>query len=162
MERILVSACLLGEAVRYDGKNNKVDDDLLQQWIDQHRVVSFCPEVAAGLAVPRIAAEISGGDGNDVLAGSAIVIDKTGHNVTGEFITGAQLALSICQQFDIKLAVLARRSPSCGNNLIYDGSFNGTTLSGVGVTTALLQQHDIRVFNQTELADAADFISQIS
>lgn len=160
MKKILVSSCLLGESVRYDGKNQLVEHKILQQWIQQNRVVSFCPEVAGGLPVPRIAAEITGGSGHDVLSGSATVLDKTGVNVTDAFISGAKLALSVCKQFDIKIAVLARRSPSCGNKTIYDGTFSGTTISEAGVTVALLQQNAIHVFNQTELEKAAKFINK--
>ena len=161
MLKVLISSCLLGETVRYNGKNKLLENDILQQWIQQDKVISFCPEVAAGLSVPRTAAEISGGDGNDVLDGSASVTDKFGHNVTNEFINGAQLALSLCKQFDIKIAILSRRSPSCGNKVIYDGSFTGTTITGSGVTAALLQQNGIMVFNQTELTDAAKYMSNL-
>lgn len=161
MEKILVSSCLLGETVRYDGKNKLIENNILQQWINQQRVVSFCPEVAAGLSVPRIAAEISTGDGYEVIGGNAQVIDKAGHDVTHEFINGAQQALLACQQFDIKIAILSRRSPSCGNKTIYDGSFSGTLIPGAGVTAALLKQHGIEVFNQTELPEADIFLNTL-
>jgi len=60
MLKILVSSCLLGETVRYDGKNKLIENDILRLWVDQDRVISFCPEVSAGLPVPRTAAEIAG------------------------------------------------------------------------------------------------------
>ena len=161
MNKILVSSCLLGEAVRYDGKDHLLKNKILEQWIRQNSVVSFCPEVAGGMSIPRIAAEIIDGDGHDVLAGTASVLDKSGNNVTHEFTTGAQLALSMCNQLDIKMAILSRRSPSCGNKTIYDGSFTGSRISGAGVTAALLQQNGIRVFSQTELHDAAKFMSKL-
>jgi len=153
-EKILVSACLLGEKVRYDGNNLLVENPVLLQWIKQRRVISFCPEVAAGLPTPRIAAEISGGDGNSVLAGEAHVIDKSGEDVTQLFITGAKLALSLCQQWGIEVAILARRSPSCGDQTIYNRKFSATLIQGTGVTAALLSQNGIRVFNQTTINDA--------
>ena len=159
MEKILVSSSLLGEAVRYDGKNQLVKHNILQQWIQQDRVISFCPEVAGGLAVPRTPAEITGGVGDDVLYGTAKVIDKSAHDVTTEFINGAQLALTKCKQLNIKVAILSRRSPSCGNTSIYDGTFSGSIIEGAGVTAALLQQNGIRVFNQTEIDDAAKFLN---
>ncbi|MCP4075215.1 MAG: DUF523 domain-containing protein, partial [Gammaproteobacteria bacterium] len=117
MQKILISSCLLGEAVRYDGKHQCQHHKVLKEWINQHRVISFCPEVAGGLPVPRVAAEILGGDGTDVLSGRAKVMDKTGKNVTEVFIKGAHSALSACNQHHIKLAILARRSPSCGDRL---------------------------------------------
>ncbi len=161
MHKILVSACILGESVRYDGKNNLLKNDSLHQWISQERVIPFCPEVACGMPVPRRAAEINGGDGHDVLAGSATVIDNAGFDVTDEFKSGAQQALAACNRHNIKIAILAQRSPSCGNNTIYDGSFSGTTIAGSGVTAALLTQHGIKVFNQTELHEAAHYLKEL-
>lgn len=158
MQKILVSACLLGEKVRYDGKNNLLINDCLDHWITQDRVISFCPEVAGGMTIPRKAAEIYGGDGHDVLAGTATVIDNSGKNVTDQFKSGAQQALAKCRRYDIKLAIMAMRSPSCGNAVIYDGTFNGILQNGAGVTAALLTQHDIRVFNQTELNEAIKYL----
>ena len=160
MQKILVSSCLLGELVRYDGKNKHIENKLLNSWIENNRVMSFCPEVSGGLPVPRIAAEIIGGDGNNVLAGSATVVDKAGNNVTDEFLSGAQQALSLCEKHNITIAILSKRSPSCGNKLIYDGSFNNQLREGAGVTAALLQQNGIRVFNQSELVDAARCIDK--
>ncbi len=160
MQKILVSSCLLGELVRYDGKNKLIENSLLNSWIENNRVMSFCPEVSGGLPVPRIAAEIIGGDGNNVLAGSATVVDKVGNNVTDEFLSGAQQALSLCKKHNITIAILSKRSPSCGNKLIYDGSFNNQLREGAGVTAALLQQNGIRVFNQSELEDAARYIDK--
>lgn len=160
--KILVSSCLLGETVRYDGRNKLLENEILRQWIIQDRIISFCPEVAAGLTVPRIAAEISGGDGKNVLRGTGRVIDKSGHNVTDAFISGAMQALSLCKQFNIKIAILARRSPSCGNTTIYDGSFTGTTIKGAGVTAALLKQNEIHVFNQSELLEAETYLNTLT
>ncbi len=161
MQKILISACLLGEAVRYDGKHQQQHHKILHQWIQQQRVISFCPEVAGGLPVPRVAAEIVGGDGIDVLSGRASVMDKAGENISEAFIRGAQSALAICKQHHIKMAILARRSPSCGNQLIYDGTFSGTIISGMGVTAALLKQHDIWVFNQDSFEDAAMYLNKL-
>ena len=161
MAKILVSACLLGEPVRYDAQNLVVEDAILQGWLEQHRVISFCPEVASGLAVPRTAAEIHGGDGHQVLAGRASVIDKTGQDVTTFFVRGAQQALAICIQHKIKMAVLAQRSPSCADRQIYNGEFNRTLINGSGVSAALLQQNGIRVFNQTALIEASAYLDQL-
>ncbi len=161
MHKILVSACLLGETVRYDGKSNLKSDIWLQQCIAQARVISFCPEVSAGMSVPRSAAEIVNGDGYDVLSGDASVIDNTGINVSDKFIRGAEKALAQCQRYNIRIAILAQRSPSCGNKTIYDGSFSSKTRTGPGVTAALLTQNEIQVFNQTELIAAADYLKKL-
>ncbi|MBC8210713.1 MAG: DUF523 domain-containing protein [Gammaproteobacteria bacterium] len=159
MKKILVSACLLGQTVRYDAKHLAVENTLLHQWIQQQRIIGFCPEVASGLPVPRTPAEISAGDGHQVLAGRASVIDRDGRNVTQYFIDGANMALALCQQHRIELAILAQRSPSCGDSHIYNGAFNRTLIEGAGVTAALLQQHGIRVFNQSALQQASVYLA---
>lgn len=158
MKKILISACLLGQNVRYDGANKLLQNDIIQRWIDQARLIPFCPEVAGGLPVPRRAAEIKQGDGYSVLQGKAEVMNNSGKNVTAEFICGAQQTLAICHKYSIKMAILTARSPSCANREIYDGSFLGNTISGSGVTAALLTQHGIRVYNQHELVDAEYFM----
>lgn len=166
MEKILVSACLMGEPVRYDGKSLLQEDALFQQWQAQQRLVMVCPEVAGGLNTPRDPAEIICHDttaqgfpptniaslsGQGVLQGKARVQTNTGEDVSQAFISGAQLALNICQQQNIHFALLSARSPSCGNEKIYSGQFNGQLIDGQGVTAALLSQHGIQVFNQFQL-----------
>ncbi len=151
MQKILISACLLGQKVRYDGNSLCIDHPLLRQWQQQQRLVPLCPEMAGGLPVPRAAAEISGGSGADVITRQARVLDRFGNDVSENFIKGAECALAICRQHDISIALLAARSPSCGNEWIYDGSFSKRLVQGAGVTAALLQQNDIRVFHPEQL-----------
>ena len=154
LAKLLVSACLLGNPVRYDGKAKKLDHDGLEQLREQDRVIGLCPEVAGGLPVPRPAAECVAGDGAAVIAGSARVETRSGEDVTDYFLAGAKQALTLCRQHDIKVAVLTESSPSCGSGQIYDGSFNRQPIVASGVTTALLRQHGIRVFNQHQLDQA--------
>jgi uncharacterized protein YbbK (DUF523 family) len=154
MEKILISACLLGRKVRYDGKTLPVTDNLLERWMAQGRVISVCPEVDAGMSIPRAPAEITAGTGYDVLAGTAKVLIENGDEVSAYFEKGAQLTLALCKQYDIKVAVLTESSPSCGSSNIYDGSFTRQKIAGVGVTVALLEQHGIKVFNQHQLSEA--------
>ncbi|MEH6567715.1 MAG: DUF523 domain-containing protein [Halioglobus sp.] len=154
MNKILVSACLLGKRVRYDGRALTVTEHILKEWIRSGRVVSICPEVDAGMPIPRPAAEISGGDGYAVLAQKGRVITSTGADVTDYFRSGAQQALALCKEHHIKIAVLSEASPSCGSSVIYDGSFSRTKNAGVGVTTALLRKNEIRVFSQHEISAA--------
>lgn len=154
MQKILVSRCLLGHRVRYDGGASGPFDQL-QQWIAEGRVVPLCPEVAGGLPTPRAAAEIPGGQGAEVLDGSARVITTEGEDVSAEFLSGARQALALVQQHGIRIAVLKANSPSCGNLLTYDGTFSGVKVSGEGVTAALLSRHGVRVFNESQLAEAA-------
>jgi len=154
MEKILVSRCLLGHRVRYDGGASGPFDQL-QQWLDEGRVVPLCPEVAGGLPTPRAAAEIPGGQGGQVLDGQAAVITTEGEDVSAQFLSGANQALELVCAHGIQIAVLKANSPSCGNLLTYDGTFSGVKVSGEGVTAALLKRHGVRVFNELELADAA-------
>lgn len=154
MQKILVSACLLGDAVRYDANALTLSSAILERWLAEGRVVPVCPEVGAGLPTPRAPAEILGGDGRDVLAGAAEVVDRDGGVVTGAFVEGASLALRLCRRHGIRVAVLTEHSPSCGSSHIYDGAFSGTRIPGVGVTTALLRRHGVSVFSQHRLAEA--------
>ncbi|WP_286234095.1 DUF523 domain-containing protein [Thalassotalea sediminis] len=141
MEKILVSACLMGELVRYDGGHQKLINEVIERWRHQGRIIQVCPEVAGGLSIPRLPAERVNG----------LIIDTSGKNVTDAFVKGANQTLDICKKHGIKYALLKESSPSCGSNTIYDGSFNGTKIPGQGVTAALLQQHGIEVFSEQTL-----------
>ena len=161
MHKILVSRCLLGHRVRYDGGASG-PFDLLQQWIDEGRVVPLCPEVAGGLPTPRAAAEIPGGQGSEVLDGLTSVITVEGQDVSAEFLNGAHQALALVRQHGICIAVLKANSPSCGNRQTYDGTFSGVKVSGEGVTAALLKRHGVLVFSELELAEAAQALATLN
>ena len=154
MSKILISACLLGNPVRYDGKSKLLHHAVLSELIAQDRVIGFCPEIAGGLPVPREPAEIRQGDGAAVIAAQAQVETRDGSDVTAFFLSGARQALALCRQHGIRVAVLTESSPSCGSKQIYDGSFSRNAIPGSGVTAALLQQHGVTVFNQHQLDDA--------
>ena len=154
MNKLLISACLLGDPVRYDGKSKAQHHAGLADLVARGRVIGFCPEVAGGLPIPRPAAEIQTGDGAAVMARAARVTTGDGVDVTDYFISGARQALTLCRQHDIRIAVLTESSPSCGSSSIYDGSFSRHAVPGSGVTAALLKQHGIRVFSQHQLDEA--------
>jgi uncharacterized protein YbbK (DUF523 family) len=154
MNKLLLSACLLGEPVRYDGQTKALHNTALDKLLSQDRVISFCPEVAAGLPVPRAAAEIHAGDGAAVIAKLARVKTQDGTDVSEYFLSGAQQALALCRQHGITVAVLTDSSPSCGSGRIYDGSFTRNAIAGSGVTAALLAQNGIRIFSQNQLDEA--------
>lgn len=158
MKKLLVSACLLGNPVRYDGQAKTLTNPRLARLLEQGRIVGFCPEVAGGLPIPRPPAEISGADGSAVIAGEARVTTRDGSDVTHCFLSGANQALSTCKQHGITVAVLTESSPSCGSGSIYDGSFTRSAVPGSGVTAALLWQHGIAVFNQYQLDAAIDLL----
>ncbi len=149
---ILVSACLVGCRSRYDAAIPAGLDERLQRWLERGLVLPFCPETAGGLPTPRQPAEISGGTGKEVLAGGGKVLTCTGADVTGNFITGARLALAAARQFEIHAAVLKDGSPSCGTTRIYDGCFRGRAKPGQGVAAALLAAHNISLFDERSLS----------
>ena len=97
--------------------------------------------------------KFTGGDGSDVLNGTAKVYDNAGYNVTENFIKGAEAALEVARRKQIKFAVLKARSPSCGTGKIYNGNFNGTLMNGDGVTSALLKQNGITVYTELDLTE---------
>ena len=151
MEKMLVSACLLGERVRYNGIVKNFESHILASWNRRGCAVAICPEVAGGLPVPRPSSEISGSDGYQALNGNKKVINIKGQDVTKYFLDGAQKALELASLFGIRLAILKEGSPSCGSNYIYDGSFSGIKKPGKGVTAALLEENGIRVFSEREI-----------
>ena len=156
--KILVSACLLGERVRYDGAVISCPNPVLGKWIDEGRVVPVCPEVSGGLPVPRPPAEIQGGDGGDVVAGTAAVINIAGEDVSEAYLSGAKEALRLAEEHKVVCAILKARSPSCGNRQIYDGHFSERLIDGQGVAAALLAANGFQVFNEEEIDQAADWI----
>ena len=158
--KVLVSRCLLGHRVRYDGGASGPYAQLAQ-WQAEGRVIALCPEVAGGLPTPRAAAEIPGGQGVEVLAGKAAVITTEGEDVTEAFVSGARQALALVERHGIRIAILKANSPSCGNLLTYDGTFSGVKVSGEGVTAALLKRHGVQVFSELQLPEAAVALTQL-
>lgn len=154
VEKILISGCLVGFKVRYHGGDASCNSQIIDKWKQEGRIVSICPEVSAGLPIPRPSSEIVYGTAVDVLNGNAKVFTHTGLDRTDAFIKGAFKALSLAKRFNIKIAVLKKDSPSCGNATVYDGNFSGKTIPGSGVTAQLLNDHGIRVFNELELNEA--------
>ena len=160
---ILISACLLGEFVRYNGTDLSIKDHpLIKKWNDSKQLVSLCPEVAGGMPVPRAPAEISNGDGDSVLSLKSKVINKNKKDVSASFILGAQKALQAAKKNNCIAAILTERSPSCGSKIIYDGSFSNTRKAGIGVTSALLEKNNIKVFNQYQLEELNVYLRNLA
>lgn len=154
MQKILVSRCLLGHAVRYDGGAHG-PFTMLECWQQEGRIVPLCPEVAGGLPTPRAPAEIAGGQGAQVLDGLLPVLTVDGEDVSAAFVEGAEQALALVAKHGIRMALLKAHSPSCGNRENYDGSFSGTRVAGEGVTAAALRRAGVRVFSEEQLQEAA-------
>ncbi|MGE5389828.1 MAG: DUF523 domain-containing protein [Deltaproteobacteria bacterium] len=145
---IMMSACLAGINCKYNGKNNL--HPAFKALAENGDVLLVCPEELGGLPVPRSSSEICKGTGEDVLAGRATVINREGNDITRHFIMGAQTAFELGKNQGIDLAILRRRSPSCGCGKIYDGTFTSTMRNGDGVFAALLKRNAINVVSDEE------------
>lgn len=157
MQKILISACLLGEKVRYDGKDNLQSHARLHVLILAGKIVSICPEMVGGLPTPRPAAEIEHNrTAEAVLRFQSKVLTKNGDDVSDEYRKGAQKALELALKNDIKVAILKARSPSCGSKQVYDGTHSKKLIDGMGITAQLLMQNGIKVFDETEIDAAID------
>lgn len=131
--RVLVSACLLGYNCKYNGKNNL--NSKIVELLKTHEVIPVCPEMFGGLSCPRIPCEKVGDR----------ILDKEGNDCTKQFIKGAEEALNIVKEKQVDFAILQKRSPSCGNSVIYDGTFKGNLIAGNGVFAQKLQSLNIPI-----------------
>jgi len=140
-EKLLVSACLLGENCKYSGGNNRLPEEQLKALEERYNIISVCPEVLGGLPTPRTPSEIRG----------EYVLTAEGVDVTEAFRKGAEAALKKAEEQQCRKALLKQRSPSCGSGLRYDGTFSGIVIPGDGVTAAMLKEQGIPVFSENEL-----------
>ena len=139
MEKILISACLVGENCKYNGGNNlnpKIDGLL-----EKYDLIPFCPEEQGDLPTPRNPSEIKG---------DRVLLDN-GKDVTENFARGAKKALMLALYLKIKIAILKERSPSCGTHQVHDGSFSNTLIDGMGITAQLLKENGIKVYSEDEI-----------
>ena len=142
MKSILISACLLGVACRYDGLSKPLDREIIEKLRAKYHLIPICPEIMGGLPTPRIPAEISS-DGK--------VLRRDGADVTENYIRGAQEALRLAEIFECDTALMKEKSPSCGAGKIYDGSFSKTLTSGNGITADLLQKNGLQIVGESEI-----------
>jgi len=149
VEKVLISACLLGERVRYHGGDARREHPAIDRWQAEGRLVPLCPEVTGGLSTPRPAAEIT------VTPGGRRVLTTVGTDVTGAFARGAEAAARTCAAHGIRVAILKDGSPSCGSRSIYDGTFSGRQTAGEGVTASRLRAAGVRIFSEFEIDSAA-------
>ena len=150
--KILVSACLMGQAVRYDGKAKPFVHPALERWKEEGRLVVICPEMSAGMPVPRPPAELAKGvSARNILEKRGSVLENTGRDVSDFFRQAAENALHLAQQEGCKHALLIDGSPSCGSTFIYDGTFSGQRKTGSGVTATLLKDNGIQVWTPQDI-----------
>jgi len=154
LTKLLISGCLFGDDVRYDGKNSSLHKDELFNKIKQKvELIPFCPEVEGGLPTPRPASEIQS-------TNPYILKNIYGEDTTKYFLKGAQKTLELCLQNDIKIALLKSKSPSCSNDTSYNGKFNKTLLKQFGVTAELLIKNNVLVFNENELEQLLIYLNK--
>ena len=135
----VISMCLAGIPCRYDGEEKLVPE--IKALLERNEAIAVCPEVLGGLPTPRIPSEIQP-DGR--------VLNQQGDDVTAQFVRGAEQALMICRTHGCTGAILKARSPSCGKDCIYVGSFTGTLAPGNGVFAKKLLDAGIPVMTEEE------------
>lgn len=144
---VLISRCLLGINCRYDGKNNKIKN--LREKFPKINFIDVCPEVDSGMKTPRKPCEIK----------NSKIINIDGEDFTKEFKIGSQIALDLCKKYNIKIALLKAKSPSCGKDYIYDGNFDKNLINGDGITCQVLKKNGIIIFSEEEIEDFYSYIS---
>jgi uncharacterized protein YbbK (DUF523 family) len=134
--RLIISACLCGQLCRYDGA--KLEHPRLEALAASGLAVPVCPELLGGLPTPRTPCEL--------IRGRACTAD--GRDLTDMFMAGASRVLEIARAHGIRTAILKERSPSCATSRIYDGSFSGRLIPGMGLTAALLHRNGFKLLNE--------------
>ena len=137
MDKLLVSACLLGTPCSYDGRSKA--DARIQALAEKYELVPVCPEELGGLPTPREPSERQG----------ERIVMRSGRDVTAEYRRGAEAALALCLKNGCKAAVLKEKSPSCGCGQVYDGTFSRRLIEGDGVTAELLKAHGVAVYGES-------------
>lgn len=137
--KILVSACLLGRSCKYNGGNNY--DPQVAEFVKDKDVIEVCPEVLAGLGIPRVPMEIVDG----------VLINRDGENVDAPIRRAVETILEQLRGEEIRCAVLKSRSPTCGVNQVYDGTFTGTLTDGAGVLARALMDAGYNVIDAEEI-----------
>ena len=141
MEKILISACLMGRNCKYNGGNNGLSPEIVEKLREKYQLIEVCPECDGGLSTPRLPSERRGEK----------LINSAGEDVTAQFKKGAELALKTAIENGCRKALFKERSPSCGSGVIYDGSFSKSLKAGDGVTAELLKKNGIEIIGESEL-----------
>ena len=141
-EKILISACLAGINCKFNGENNLLNKDVLDEISKRFHLLFVCPEVYGGLSTPREPAEMKNG---------VVVCKFSGKDVSENFKNGAEICLKIAKLNGCKKAILKSKSPSCGSGQIYDGSFSKRLILGDGITAKLLKENEILVYSEDEI-----------
>ena len=150
--KVLISACLLGDNVKYSGGNNLTLELVILLEKYNVDIVKVCPECFAGLPIPRVPSEIK----------EDKVYSKDGRDITEEFLSGAEKTFKIAKENQIDFAILKERSPSCGSSYIYDGSFSGKVIQGQGLTVRKLNEENIVIFSEENLEEIEKYLQVLN
>ena len=137
--KVLVSACLLGENCKYNGGNNY--NAAVAEFVKGKEVLAVCPEMMAGMGCPRTPIEIVNG----------ALMDRNGNNVDASLRKAVAQAMELVRKEDIQCAVLQSRSPTCGVNQVYDGTFSGKLISGSGIFVQALKNEGYCVIDAEDM-----------
>jgi len=140
--KILISACLLGQNVKYDGNNNSIlENPFIKKLLNLNMLIPICPEVEGGLPTPRVPVEII----------DKKAIDKEGNDRTKNFFLGAKKTCQLALKNDVKIAIMKAKSPSCGKGKIYDGTFSKKLIDANGIAVMALEEIGIEIFSEDDL-----------
>lgn len=152
---ILISACLLGVNCNYKGscsydfsKNNCFWSSINRKY----NIIPICPEQLGGLSTPRIPSELQDSAAN-IESGKGRIVNKKGLDVTKNFVNGANEVLRLSKMYNVHFAVLKSKSPSCGTKTVYDGTFSGVLIDGLGYTAYLLRKSKVTIYDEYEFSE---------
>ena len=140
MTKVLVSGCLLGENCKYNGGNNY--NPRVVEFLKGKEVISICPEMMAGMGCPRNPIEIVDG----------VLTDCHGKNVDSLIRKSVMEIMERIRDEEIQCAILQSRSPTCGVNQVYDGTFSGKLIPGSGVFAKSLMDAGYRVIDGEDIS----------
>lgn len=146
MKSLLISKCLLGENVRYDGGNCSLGDKVIKRLQAKFNLIPICPEVLAGMSIPRIPIELKEGR----------VITKNQQDVTDKFVSVKSLIKELSRSHKIEMALLKEGSPSCGVSQIYSGDFDGKIIPGSGIITMYCKELGLKVYSEDQIEELFD------
>lgn len=141
MESVLISACLMGFECKYSGGSNALSPETLSRLREKYRLIPVCPESAGGLPTPREPSERRDGR----------VVSRSGRDVTEQYRRGAETALFLAEKYGCRRALMKENSPSCGSATVYDGSFSGRLVPGMGTAAEILEKNGVRVLGESRV-----------
>lgn len=140
-----ISSCLLGQKVRYDGKDKFHRGVVSLSKIFNH--YSLCPELEMGLGVPREPISLSGED---------LIQNKSGHSLKQ---LAQKTTREIIMQLDAPHALIIKsKSPSCGFNSAINLK-NNALQSGIFTKAVSDHYHEVKIADENDLNSLSQILS---